>query len=57
MKKAMCVTFCTCSCGDTVRAVVIYEVNKRGIRVSDRREIGHACNKCDDYKLINMRDV
>jgi hypothetical protein len=47
----------TCPCGGTVRAVVIYELNKQGVRVSPKREIEHGCDSCDDHKLIDMRDV
>jgi hypothetical protein len=57
MNKAMRTIFRTCPCGGTVRAVVLDEVNKCGIRVSPKREIGRGCQKCYDYKLIEMRDV
>jgi hypothetical protein len=40
MNKTMRVIHRSCPCGSTVRAVVIYEINKRGIRISDKREIG-----------------
>ena len=57
MKQALRAIFCTCPCGGSVRAVVIYSVNKQGVRVGDKREIGHGCDKCYDYKLIDIRDV
>jgi hypothetical protein len=47
----------TYSYGGRVVAVVAYEINKRGVRVSQEREIGHGCQKCCDYKLIDISDV
>jgi hypothetical protein len=40
MKKALRVIFRTCTCGGSVRAVVIYTVNSKGVRTGDKREIG-----------------
>ena len=57
MNKAIRAIFRTCPCGGTVRAVVMYAVNPKGVRTSSKREIGHGCNTCYDHKLVDIRDV
>jgi hypothetical protein len=57
MKPVLKGMYRTCRCGGRVTAVVTYQINKQGVRVTPRREIGHGCDTCLDYKLINIADV
>jgi hypothetical protein len=57
MKKALRVIFRTCACGGSVRAVVIYELDRRGVRVGNKREVGWGCDSCYNCKLIETQDV